>query len=313
MACRGTSAALCGARAGARRRRRRALAPRRSPDLHPLRLRPRRTPRAPCSQETLAQLDAYGIGQNLLPVPEIQADRRPQAHQDANAKMLPLLGRRDARLRRSPRRRIVRRRLFRRQGQGQVAEPRRPRRAGATCVAGVETVLALGAAGSRWTSSPTRPRRASSRCSKKSTRCSPAAASPGGSPWPRRRRAGRWSRALPATKSRALRRPGRPPLLRQRTQKRLRLRAVGPRRARATTPANTAAGTRIVPDLPSYGPNRWHDPAVENLATATRAVEEALARRQPCQRRRASSGGGASSTTKKAKAPTTARPTEKPG
>ncbi len=40
--------------------------------------------------------------------------------------------------------------------------------------------------------------------------------------------------------------------------------------------ANTAAGTRIVPDLPSYGPNRWHDPAVENLATATTAIEAAL-------------------------------------
>jgi hypothetical protein len=40
--------------------------------------------------------------------------------------------------------------------------------------------------------------------------------------------------------------------------------------------AHTAPGTRIVPDLPSYGPNKWHDPAVENLATATTAVEEAL-------------------------------------
>jgi hypothetical protein len=39
---------------------------------------------------------------------------------------------------------------------------------------------------------------------------------------------------------------------------------------------HTAPGTRIVPDLPSYGPNKWHDPAVENLATATTAVEEAL-------------------------------------
>jgi hypothetical protein len=41
--------------------------------------------------------------------------------------------------------------------------------------------------------------------------------------------------------------------------------------------ANTAPGTRIVPDLPSYGTNRWHDPAAENLTTATTAVEEALA------------------------------------
>ena len=29
--------------------------------------------------------------------------------------------------------------------------------------------------------------------------------------------------------------------------------------------AHTAPGTRIVPDLPSYGPNKWHDPAVEPL------------------------------------------------
>lgn len=41
--------------------------------------------------------------------------------------------------------------------------------------------------------------------------------------------------------------------------------------------AHTAPGTRIVPDLPSYGANRWHDPAVENLATATTALEQALA------------------------------------
>ncbi len=41
--------------------------------------------------------------------------------------------------------------------------------------------------------------------------------------------------------------------------------------------AHTALATRIVPDLPSYGANRWHIPAVENLATATSAVEEALA------------------------------------
>jgi hypothetical protein len=39
---------------------------------------------------------------------------------------------------------------------------------------------------------------------------------------------------------------------------------------------HTAPGARIVPDLPSYGPNKWHDPAVENLATATTAIEEAL-------------------------------------
>ncbi len=41
--------------------------------------------------------------------------------------------------------------------------------------------------------------------------------------------------------------------------------------------ANAAPGVRIVPDLPSYGANRWHQIAVENLATATTAVEEALA------------------------------------
>jgi hypothetical protein len=40
--------------------------------------------------------------------------------------------------------------------------------------------------------------------------------------------------------------------------------------------ANTASATRIVPDLPSYGPNRWHDPTAENLGTATTAVEAAL-------------------------------------
>lgn len=41
--------------------------------------------------------------------------------------------------------------------------------------------------------------------------------------------------------------------------------------------AHTAPGARIVPDLPSYGPNRWHEPAAENLGTATTAIEGALA------------------------------------
>ncbi|HEY2216055.1 MAG TPA: hypothetical protein VGH21_01080 [Solirubrobacteraceae bacterium] len=40
--------------------------------------------------------------------------------------------------------------------------------------------------------------------------------------------------------------------------------------------ANTAAGTRIVPILPSYSPNRWHDPSVENVGTAGDAVSAAL-------------------------------------
>jgi hypothetical protein len=40
--------------------------------------------------------------------------------------------------------------------------------------------------------------------------------------------------------------------------------------------ADTAAATRIVPDLPSYGSNRWHDPTAENLGTATTAIEAAL-------------------------------------
>ncbi len=40
--------------------------------------------------------------------------------------------------------------------------------------------------------------------------------------------------------------------------------------------AHTDPATRIVPDLPSYGPNPWHDPAVENIATATDALEAAL-------------------------------------
>jgi hypothetical protein len=39
---------------------------------------------------------------------------------------------------------------------------------------------------------------------------------------------------------------------------------------------NSAAATRLVPDLPSYGPNRWHDPSAENLATSTTAIEGAL-------------------------------------
>jgi hypothetical protein len=41
--------------------------------------------------------------------------------------------------------------------------------------------------------------------------------------------------------------------------------------------ANAAPSARIVPVLPSYGPDPWHVPAVENIADATAGVEAALA------------------------------------
>jgi hypothetical protein len=40
--------------------------------------------------------------------------------------------------------------------------------------------------------------------------------------------------------------------------------------------ANSAPSARIIPVLPSYGPDRWHEPSVENIADATDAVESAL-------------------------------------
>jgi hypothetical protein len=40
--------------------------------------------------------------------------------------------------------------------------------------------------------------------------------------------------------------------------------------------AHSAGATRLVPVIPSYGPNPWHDPAVENISTATTALEGAL-------------------------------------
>jgi hypothetical protein len=40
--------------------------------------------------------------------------------------------------------------------------------------------------------------------------------------------------------------------------------------------ANAAPGARIVPVLPSYSANRWHDPSVEKIETATDAVSAAL-------------------------------------
>ncbi len=40
--------------------------------------------------------------------------------------------------------------------------------------------------------------------------------------------------------------------------------------------ANSAPATRLVPVLPSYGPNRWHRPEIEDIATASTAVGEAL-------------------------------------
>lgn len=40
--------------------------------------------------------------------------------------------------------------------------------------------------------------------------------------------------------------------------------------------ANVPAGVRIVPVIPSYKRNPWHDPAVENIATATGALAQSL-------------------------------------
>jgi hypothetical protein len=40
--------------------------------------------------------------------------------------------------------------------------------------------------------------------------------------------------------------------------------------------ANAAPGVRIVPVIPSYAANPWHIPAVENIATATSALNDAL-------------------------------------
>jgi hypothetical protein len=40
--------------------------------------------------------------------------------------------------------------------------------------------------------------------------------------------------------------------------------------------ANVAPATRIVPVLPSYSPDPWHIPAVENITTATNALSSAL-------------------------------------
>ncbi len=41
--------------------------------------------------------------------------------------------------------------------------------------------------------------------------------------------------------------------------------------------ANTAPAARIIPVLPSYRSNRWHSAVVENIATGTAGVREALA------------------------------------
>ncbi len=41
--------------------------------------------------------------------------------------------------------------------------------------------------------------------------------------------------------------------------------------------ANTAPSARIIPVLPSYRSNRWHSALVENIATASAGVREALA------------------------------------
>ncbi len=40
--------------------------------------------------------------------------------------------------------------------------------------------------------------------------------------------------------------------------------------------ANAASSARIVPMIPSYGANRWHSPSIEDVASATGALREAL-------------------------------------
>ncbi|HTZ88341.1 MAG TPA: hypothetical protein VMB05_16880 [Solirubrobacteraceae bacterium] len=40
--------------------------------------------------------------------------------------------------------------------------------------------------------------------------------------------------------------------------------------------ANAVSGARIVPILPAYSANRWHDPSVEKISTATNALSAAL-------------------------------------
>jgi hypothetical protein len=40
--------------------------------------------------------------------------------------------------------------------------------------------------------------------------------------------------------------------------------------------ANAAAGARIVPIIPAYSANRWHDPSIEKISTATNALSAAL-------------------------------------
>ncbi len=55
-----------------------------------------------------------------------------------------------------------------------------------------------------------------------------------------------------------------------------RIRAVD-RGASPTRRPTSAAGTAIVPIIPSYGPDPWHVPAVEDIADATVALGESLA------------------------------------
>jgi hypothetical protein len=41
----------------------------------------------------------------------------------------------------------------------------------------------------------------------------------------------------------------------------------------STYRANLEPGTQLLPSIPAYGPNRWHDPAVENLDSVRPALE----------------------------------------
>ena len=246
--------------------------------------------------------------QNLLPVKNYKKRRAseadPQGTRDVRA-----VGRRDERYNARPRHRDRRRRLARRQGQRQVAEPRDP-------ACGRRWSPAFGRcsnsarAASRWTSSRTRATPGLSRCSKKSTRCSRNAATRASSG--PRRRTSRGGRPRYVGQVTALLDQVNPlfydserktaAAYQQWVREGLAYysansRAPGPESSRTCLPMARIAGTT---------------PAAENLTTATTAVESARAG-QPRQRGRRSSGGGASTTTKKAKAHTTARPTAKRG
>lgn len=223
-------------------------------------------------EETLEQLDAYGIGQNLLPLPRLKRDGTLKLSRNELA-MLSLWVSETNAYNGAHATGIVPTASFagKVKGRSLNLEEAAVR---AKILAGVETVLALGVGGVSLDLEPYPQSRGfvllleeiDALFARRGFTGRLAVTAPA--------TVGRWSRQYLEEVTPLLGQVD--PLFYDSERKTPAAYQQWVREGLAYYSLNTSTMTRIVPDLPSYGPNRWHDPSAENLATATTAIEEAL-------------------------------------